>query len=78
MTSMEIIKDFVNDPAVINFKKNDNSRLIDACAIAREKGKTEARAEIIQAFSKSMSTKEIAEVLDLPEEKIKEYINMKI
>jgi len=27
---MEIIKDFVNDPAVIKFKRNDQSRLINA------------------------------------------------
>ena len=41
-------------------------------------GRNKARAKTIQAFSKSMSTKEIAKALDLPEEKIKEYINMKI
>ena len=29
ITSMEIIKDFVNDPDVIKFKRNDQSKLID-------------------------------------------------
>lgn len=65
MTSMEIIKGFVNDPDVIKFKRNDQSRLIDVSNHIKEVEK----AKIIQAFSKSMSTKEIAEILDLPEEK---------
>ena len=78
MTSMEIIKDFVNDPAVINFKNNDKSRLINVRNHNEKVGENKGIAKIIQAFSKSMSTKEIAKALDLPEEKIKEYINMKI
>ena len=29
MSSIEVIKDFVNDPDVIKFKRNDQSKLID-------------------------------------------------
>ena len=68
MTSMEIIKDFVNDPAVINFKKNDQSRLIDACA--RE------RVKMIQTLSKTMSCKSIAQKLNLSVKDVKNYIKM--
>ena len=73
MTSMEIIKDFVNDPAVINFKKNDQSRIIDACTIAENKGEikgeikgeTKERTKMIQAFSKVLSCEKIAKTLNL-------------
>ena len=63
MSSIEVIKDFVNDPAVINFKKNDQSRIIDACTIAENKGEikgeTKERTKMIQAFSKVLSYEKI-------------------
>ena len=53
ITSMEIIKDFVNDPDVIKFKRNDQSRLIDVRNHNEKVGENKDIAQIIQAFSKS-------------------------
>ena len=79
MSSIEVIKDFVNDPAVINFKKNDQSRLIDACTIAENKGEikgeTKERTKMIQAFSKVLSCEKIAKTLNLSEKEVKNYMN---
>ena len=83
MSSIEIIKDFVNDPAVINFKKNDQSRIIDACTIAENKGEikgeikgeTKERTKMIQAFSKVLSCEKIAKTLNLSEKEVKNYMN---
>ena len=79
MSSIEVIKDFVNDPAVINFKKNDQSRIIDACTIAEIKGEikgeTKERTKMIQAFSKVLSCEKIAKTLNLSEKEVKNYMN---
>ncbi len=75
MSSIEVIKDFVNDPDVINFKKNDQSRIIDACAIAENKGETKERTKMIQALGKSLSCKKIAKILNLSEKEVKNYMN---
>ena len=79
MSSIEVIKDFVNDPAVINFKKNDQSRIIDACTIAENKGEikgeTKERTKMIQAFSKVLSCEKIAKTLNLSEKEVKNYMN---
>ena len=79
MSSIEVIKDFVNDPAVINFKKNDQSRIIDACTIAENKGEikgeTKERTKMIQSLSKSLSCKKIAKILNLSEKEVKNYMN---
>ena len=75
MSSIEIIKDFVNDPAVINFKKNDQSRIIDACTIAENKGETKERTKMIQALGKSLSCKKIAKILNMPIKEVKNYMN---
>ena len=70
---MEIIKDFVNDPDVIKFKRNDQSRLIDVRNHNEKVGENKGIAKKIQAFSKSNN----AIALNLSP-KNKEYINMKI
>ena len=83
MSSIEVIKDFVNDPAVINFKKNDQSRIIDACTIAENKGEikgeikgeTKERTKMIQAFSKVLSCEKIAKTLNISEKEVKNYMN---
>ena len=75
MSSIEVIKDFVNDPTVINFKKNDQSRLIDACTIAENKGETKERTKMIQSLGKSLSCKKIAKILNMPIKEVKNYMN---
>lgn len=83
MSSIEVIKDFVNDPDVIKFKRNDQSRLIDACAMAKDEGKNEGFAEgetkervkMIQSFGKSLSCKKIAKILNMPIKEVKNYMN---
>ena len=83
MSSIEVIKDFVNDPDVIKFKRNDQSRLIDACAIAKDEGKNEGfaegetkeRAKMIQSLGKSLSCKKIAKILNMPIKEVKNYMN---
>ena len=83
MSSIEVIKDFVNDPDVIKFKRNDQSRLIDACTIAENKGEikgeikgeTKERTKMIQALGKSLSCKKIAKILNMPIKEVKNYMN---
>ena len=75
MSSIEVIKDFVNDPDVIKFKRNDQSRLIDAYTIAENKGETKERTKMIQAFSKVLSCEKIAKTLNLSEKEVKNYMN---
>ena len=53
ITSIEVIKDFVNDPDVIKFKINDQSRLIDVRNHNEKIGENKGIAKKIQAFSKS-------------------------
>lgn len=84
MSTIEIIKDFCNDPDYIRIARNDNSRWIDVAnnaqakgiSIGKEQGIDIGKAEIIQNFSKSMSTKEIANKLNMPFNEVKKYINM--
>ena len=68
MSSIEVIKDFVNDTDVIKFKRNDQSRIIDACDLNT--------AKIIQTLSKTMSCKSIAQKLNLSVKDVKNYIKM--
>ena len=79
MSSIEVIKDFVNDPDVIKFKRNDQSRLIDACTIAENKGEikgeTKERVKMIQSLGKSLSCKKIAKILNMPIKEVKNYMN---
>ena len=75
MSSIEVIKDFVNDPDVIKFKGNDKSRLIDACTIAENKGETKERVKMIQSLGKSLSCKKIAKILNMPINDVKNYMN---
>ena len=53
ITSIEVIKDFVNDPDVIKFKINDQSRLINVRNHNEKIGENKGIAKKIQAFSKS-------------------------
>ena len=100
MSTIEIIKDFCNDPDYIRIAKNDNSRWIDVAnnaeakgisigkeqgitigkeqgiTIGKEQGIDIGKAEIIQNFSKTMSTKEIANKLNMSFNEVKKYINM--
>ena len=106
MSSIEVVKDFCNDPEFNYFRMHDDSKIIDACAIAREKGFIEGYvnsftnsyakshtkffrknyrdayeegfAIAIQNLNKTKSYEIIAEALNFSEEKVKEYINMKI
>ena len=63
--SIEVIKDFVNDPDVINFKRNDQSKLINVRNHNEKVGENKGITKIIQAFSKYNNYETIAITLNL-------------
>ena len=65
MSSIEVIKDFDNDPDVIKFKRNDQSRLIDVRNHNEKVGENKGIAKIIQAFNKYNNYETIAKALNL-------------
>ena len=79
MSSIEVVKDFCNDPEFNHFRMHDNSKIIDACAIAESKGEikgeTKERVKMIQAFGKSLSCEKIAKILNMSTKEVKRYMN---
>ena len=79
MSSIEVVKDFCNDPEFNHFRMHDDSKIIDACAMAKDEGKIEGktneRVKMIQAFGKSLSCEKIAKILNMPVKEVKRYMN---
>ena len=80
MSSIEVVRDFCNDPEFNHFRMHDNSKIIDACAIAESKGETKGEnkgiAKTIQALGRTMSCESIAEKISMPVKEVKTYLNM--